>query len=266
MAILDINSLSAQAAPIAKATIGLVWSIIQLLLLLGALLYIYFYTSFNVRVLERKYTKGGRVIATIKRAKKVFDKKLNHPQLQFFGIMGFKGKQLNEPPADCIIPFQTGLFGNTVMYDFIVKDGVHYPVANAVLGKKYIVDTEDKDLQKDDAFMQWAGENSLIVQAVGNPHTVVYSIEGSGLEVSRDFDAEQASLNNLINAADKYKNRKPIEIAAMYGLMIICLVGVTIMVVYALYKVGSISDAVNRGWEIFDKLGSQVVSSKLGPG
>jgi len=264
MAIFDMSQFSGNIAPLLKGTLGLLWQIVQLLLFLGALVYIWFYMSFNQRILERKYTKGGRVIATIKRAKKVFDKKLGHPQLQYFGILGFAGKKINEPPADCITPFSS-MFGNTTLYDFIIKEGIFYPVANAVLGRKYIVDS-NAGLQQDDIFMAWAAENGIQVNSVGNPTTTVYSIEGSGLEVSRDFDAEQSTLNNLINAADKYKNRKPVEIAAMYGLMIIISVGSFITLIYVFYKVGSITDAINKGWEMFGEIGGKAVEQRLGPG
>lgn len=258
-----MNQITDSAKPILIQLVGLIWSILQLILIVAVLGYIWYYTSYNVRILERKYTKGGRVIVTLKKAKKVFDKKLGHPQIKTFGLLGFKGKIINEPPADCIFPFQSG-FGNTTMYDFVIKEGIYYPISNAVLGRKYIV--ANSELSKDDKFMEWAALNGLEIKSVGNPENVVYSIEGSGLEITRDFEAEQATLNNLINAADKYKNRKPIEIAAMYGLMIIIVIGAFITLIYAFYKSGQIIDAVNKGWDIFAQLGGKVVEQKLGPG
>ena len=266
MPVLNVDQLATQSTPFIKLILSWLWIITQSVLILGGIFYLWFYTTFKVRVLERKYTKGGRVIVMMKKAKKVFEKKLGHPQIQFFGIMGFKGKKINEPPADCIFPFQALMGGNTVMYDYVVKDGIYYPISNAVLGKKYIIDSTDKPLQQDDMFMAWAKENGLEIAAVGNPETIVYSIEGSGLEINRDFEAEQATLNNLINAAEKYKNRKPIEIAAMYGLMIIICVGAFVTLIYAFYKSGQIIDAVNKGWEIFGEIGGEVVKQKLGPG
>ncbi len=264
MVIFDLDQMFASAGPAAGEILSLIWNIIKLLLFVGFLGYLWYYTTFNVRLLERKYTKGGRVTVTIKKAKKVFEKNLMHPQLKTFGTLGFGGKRVNEPPADCVFPFQAS-FGNTTMYDFIIKEGVYYPVSNTVLGRKYIVESGDNELQKDDKFMLWAKENGLQVTTIGNPENVVYSIQGSGLEVSRDFEAEQATLNNLINAADKYKNRKPIEIAAMYGLMIIIVVGAFITLIYAFYKSGQIIEAVNKGWEIFGEIGGEVAKQKLGP-
>lgn len=258
MPIFDFSQITSLATPILTQTLNLVWQIAKLLLILAGLALVWFYMSYNVRVLERKYTKGGRVIAMMKRAKKVIDKKLGHPQLKF---LGFKGKTLNEPSADCIIPFQS-LIGNTTMYEFVIKEGIYYPIANAVLGRKYIIDSSQQ-LQQDDKFIEWAKENGIEVTAVGNPTDVVYSIEGSGLEVSRDFEGEQASLNNLINAAEKYKNRKPIEIAAMYGLMIIIVVGAFITIIYAFYKTGQLIPAINA---VGEKLFSAVGQTKLGPG
>lgn len=266
MPTLNIDQLVTSSMPTIQNFLAVLWQIIKIVLGLGLLLYFWFYTTFKVRVLERRFTKGGRVIVTLKRAKKIFEKKLGHPQIQFFGVLGFKGKKINEPPADCQFPFTSLIVGNIIMYDYIVKDGLYYPITNAVLGRKYIIDTPDRSLQQDDSFMVYARENGLQVASVGNPETIIYSIEGSGLEVSRDYEAEQATLNNLINAAEKYKNRKPIEIAAMYGLMIIICVGAFVTLIYAFYKSGQIIDAVNQGWEIFKEIGGTVATSKSGPG
>lgn len=259
---LNIDQMLVNLGPGLKSSLGLIWSITKILILLGALLFIFWYTSYNVRVMVRKYTKGGRVVASMKRAKKVFNKNLGYPQIQMFGFG--KAKKLNEPASDCIVPFQ-GLIGNSILYDFILKDGIYYPIANVVLGRKYVVD-HNANLAGDDMFMTWARENGISVATVGNPEHVIYSLEGSGMEVTRDFEAEQSTLNNLINAAEKYKNRKPIEIAAMYGLMIIIVVGVFISIVYALYKTGQITEAVNQGWQMFGEVGKQVATQNLGPG
>ena len=135
--------------------------------------------------------------------------------------------------------------------------------------KKYIVE-KGSELQSDDTFMSWARENGVeakkIIKQGEEEVAVVYSIEGSGLEVTRDFDAEQSTLNNLINAADKYKNRKPIEIAAMYGLMIIICVGAFVVLIYSFYKSGQVIEAVNRGWDLFPEIAKLVSEQKLGPG
>ena len=263
MAILDLDGLFESTGPALENLFGLAWNITKLLFWVIGLGIIWWYTSFNVRILERKYTKGGRVSVKLIRAKKFFDKKLGHPQLKTFGVFGFKAKTFNEPPADCIMPFQA-MFGNSILYDFVVKDGIHYPISNAVLGRTYIVDSELK-LQEDDIFLSWARESGIEIKAIGNPENVIYSIQGSGFEITRDFEGEQATLNNLINAAERYKNRKPIEIAAMYGLMIIIVVGAFITLVYAFYKTGQISEAVNKGWELFGEFGGQITQQKLGP-
>ena len=122
------------------------------------------------------------------------------------------------------------------------------------------------EAEKNPVLMEFIKEKGFEVYPAGKEENVIYSVEGTGLELSRDFEAEQSTLNNLINAAEKYKNRKPIEIAAMYGLMIIIVVGGFVTIGYALYKTGQISEAVNQGWNIFGEWADLARAQKLGPG
>jgi hypothetical protein len=150
--------------------------------------------------------------------------------------MGFGGPVVNQPPSDCAFPIK-GKLGNTTLYNFVKSDGIYYPVANTVLGKR---------VEKDGKMF--------------------YSIEGSGLEISRDFEAEKGTLNNLVLAGDKYRNRKPIEIAAMYGLMIIIVAGSFIVLGYAFYQTGKIQTAIFAMAEAAKEIGNTVASNQLGPG
>ncbi len=233
------------------------------ILILIGLYYLYVIYSFNRKIMIREYTKGGRTITRMVRGKKVFDTVLGTPQIQFFGTLGFKGRKIPEPPGDCIFPYKSRM-GNTIMYDFLLKDGIYFPISNAILGRRYVMAGEEA--HKDTALMDFIKEKGFEVYRAGKEDNVVYSIEGTGLELSRDFEAEQSTLNNLINAAEKYKNRKPIEIAAMYGLMIIIVIGGFVTIGYALYKTGQISEAVNEGWQIFGEWADLARANKLGPG
>lgn len=251
-----------QIGPAISTTATVVVWAFYLTLILAAIWYVYFYFTFNVKVMLREYTRGGRTVIKIVRAKKIRAKTLSHPRLQFMGMLGFGGKVINQPPAECIYPYKT-TFGNTTMYDFVVKDGLYYPVNNLVLGRRFIVQGKE-DLNPE--FISQLKSEGYDVYKGAEHENVIYSTEGSGLELSRDFDAEQATLNDLIAAAEKYKNRKPIEIAAMYGLMIIMVVGSFIILFYAFYKTGQIGEAVNRGWEVFQAWGGAAQAQMQGPG
>ncbi len=237
--------------------------ITQGLLFLIFLYYAYILYSFNRKIMIREYTKGGRTTTKMIRGKKVFDKVLGTPQIQFFGTFGFQGKKIPEPPGDCIFPYKSKM-GNTIMYDFLLKDGIYFPISNAILGRRYVM--AGPEAEKNPVLMEFIKEKGFEVYPAGKEENVIYSVEGTGLELSRDFEAEQSTLNNLINAAEKYKNRKPIEIAAMYGLMIIIVVGGFVTIGYALYKTGQISEAVNQGWNIFGEWADLARAQKLGPG
>ena len=68
---------------------------------------------------------------------------------------------------------------------------------------------------------------------------MIYSLEGSGLEISRDYDSEQAIQNNLIAKAETYRNQKPSVLYAMYGLAIILAIGSFIVMIYSWKQFGN---------------------------
>lgn len=264
MATLDIGQLTALVGPALDATITVVLWAAYLTAILGFVYWVFTYFNFNRKIMVREYTKGGKTVVKLLKAKRVTGKNLRHPKLKFYGMLGFGGKQINEPGSECIFPYKS-TFGNTIMYDFIRKDGLYFPITNAVLGRRYVIAPSDiKETSED--LKEWVESLGYKVLESEEGKNVIYSTEGSGLEVSRDFDAEQSTLNDLIAAAEKYKNRKPIEIAAMYGLMIIMVVGSFVVLFYAFYKTGEIAEAVNKGWEIFSGVSDVVATSKQGPG
>lgn len=259
------NQIGNYFEPVLGVATGFFYGFLQIALIFGVLGYIWIYTSFNVKIMVRQMTRGNRTIVEMVRAKKSKEKNLDHPKLQLFGTLGFGGKKITQPPTDCIYPYKSK-FGNTTLYDFVVKDAIYYPISNAVLGKKYIV--TDKDQPKvDEELNAWAKEKGYeIKENPGDQANVIYSMEGSGLETSRDFEAEQATLNDLISAAERYKNKKPGEIYMLYGVVILAIVGGFVTVVYSLYKAGEVTSAVNQGWELFRAWTEIAQATKQGPG
>jgi len=258
------DQLGSYISPALDALTGFFWPILQFGFLLVGLYYLWVFTSFNKKVMLREMTKGNRTIVKIVRAKIVKEKNLQHPQLQLFGTFGFQGKRITQPPSDCIYPYKS-TFGNTTLYDFVVKDDIHYPISNTVLGRKYVLTGENQE-EVDSEVIDWAKEKGYAVAQNPGESNVVYSLDGSGLETSRDFDAEQGTLNDLISAAEKYKNRKPGEVYMLYGVVILAIVGGFITVVYSLFKAGQVTEAVNQGWELFRQWTEIAEAGKKGPG
>ena len=214
-----VDQFVAGATPYIGQVFDLVWMIAQLIGLLivigyGILLYMY-----DTKVNVREYSKGGRTITYSTRAMKIRDKKTGAPRLRFFGKMGFMGEVINEPPAECLVAHRSRI--TTKMYDFVRKDGLYYPVQNFVLG-----------------VMQ-----NVINEKTGESNTI-YSLEGSGLEVNRDYDAEQAIQNTLIDKATTYRNRKPTEIIASYALMIITIITCGVVMWFAWKQFGNMAGAI----------------------
>jgi len=118
-------------------TIGL---FIQLGLILGGVGYGLYLFLFSIKLNIREYSKGGRVISSTSRAMKVRDKKTGAPKLRLFGMFGFAGETINEPPAECLVAHKSPITNK--MYDLIRKDGIYYPIQNIVLGIKHKV-TQD---------------------------------------------------------------------------------------------------------------------------
>ncbi len=92
-----------------------------------------------------------------------------------------------------------------------------------------------------------------------------YSLEGSGLEVNRDFNSEQAIQNMLKEKAISYRNRKPTEIIASYALMIITIVISGVLMFFALKQFGGLSDAIRSLQQPLEDGIVQAAQNVLGP-
>ena len=214
-----IDNFLVTAGPAVTQAIDMIVQFIQLGLLLALIGYGYILWKFDTRVNVREYSKGGRIITFTTRAVRIKDKNTGSPKLRFFGMMGFKGEIINEPPAECLVAHKSRI--TTKMYDFVRKDGIYFPIQNFVLGIKREVKNED----------------------TGNIEEI-YTIKGSGLEVSRDYDAEQAIQNTLIEKATVYRNRKPTEIIASYALMIITIIVSGVVMWFAWKQFGNMAGAI----------------------
>lgn len=230
------DAISGAVGPALQITVAWIFAALVVCAILGILIYFFWLRSFNIKITVYELSKSNRTIVTYTKAKLVKQKDLSYPILKLVGQFGFHGDLINQPPSDCSFPIK-GKMGNKLLYNFIKKDGIYYPISNAVLGKMYSKE--------------------------GKPF---YSIEGSGLEIHRDFESEKSTLNNLVLAGDKYRNKKPIEIAAMYGLMIIIVAGSFIVLGYAFYKVGVIEKAALVVAEAVREAGNSVSASQIGPG
>lgn len=236
-----IDQFFANATPYLSQTLDVIWMIAQLvgiLLLIGYGVLLYLYdTKINVR----EYSKGGRTITYSTRARRIRDKTTGAPKLRFFGTMGFRGELINEPPAECLIAHRSRITNK--MYDFIRKDGLYYPINNLVLGVVHKVVDEN------------TGKNNTI-----------YSIEGSGLEINRDYDAEQAIQNTLIEKATTYRNRKPTEIIASFALMIITIIVCGVVMWFAWKQFGNMAGAIASLKEPLKGGIVQAAQGIIGPG
>ncbi|GAF93762.1 unnamed protein product, partial [marine sediment metagenome] len=165
--------------PALAGILDFVVMIFQLILILAILGYGASLLMYDTKVNVREYSKGGRIITYTTRARRFRDKKTGAPKLRFFGMMGFRGEVINEPPAECLIAFKSRVTHK--MYDFVKKDGLYYPINNFVLGVK----------------QQYKDEKGEIKET--------YTLEGSGLEVNRDYNIEQELQNTLIEKATTYR-------------------------------------------------------------
>ncbi len=213
-----VDQFLASAGPYVSQLLDVIWQFLQLFLLLGIAGYGYFLWRYDTKVNIRELAKGGRIILSTTRATVIKEKKTGAPKLKFFGMMGFRGEVISQPPAECLVPWKGRLTAK--VYDFVKKDGLYYPIQNFVLGMMREVE-DDK------------GEKKL-----------VYTIEGSGLEVNRDFDSEQAIQNKLIEEATQFRNRKPTEIIASFALMIITIIVSGVIMWYAWKTFGNIAGAI----------------------
>ena len=214
-----IDDFLAAAGPAAIQLVDVIIQFLKLGALLGIIGYGYILWKYDTKVNVREYSKGGRIITFTTRAIRIKDKNTGAPKLKFFGTFGFKGEVINEPPAECLVAHKSRI--TTKMYDFVRKDGIYFPIQNFVLGITHEVKNEKTgEIEK------------------------VYSIEGSGLEVSRDYDAEQAIQNTLIEKATTYRNRKPTEIIASYALMIITIIVSGVVMWFAWKQFGNMAGAI----------------------
>lgn len=197
----------------------IIWMIIQLIGLLVFIGYAILVYKFDVRLHIREVAKGKRTIETSTRARRFKDKKTGSPKLQFFGILGFKGEIINEPPSECLVPLRSRLTPRA--YTIVKKDGLYYPVNNLVIGVKQKVVDEETKTEKE-----------------------IYTLEGTGLEINRDYNAEQAIQNMMIEKAQVYRTKKPTEIIASYAMMIITIITCGIVMWFAWKQFGNMAGAI----------------------
>ena len=230
-----IDSFLAAAGPAASQIVDVIIQFVQLGLLLLIIGYGIILWRYDTRVNVREYSKGGRVINWTTKARETKEKKTGAPKLLFFGFMGFRGETISKPPAECLVAHKSRV--TTKMYDFIKKDGLYYPVKNFVLGTLHQVeqDVEEKFFNKETG----KNETRIVKQT-----QEVYSIQGSGLEVDRNFDAEQSIQNKLIEEATQFRNRKPTEIIASYALMIITIIVSGVVMWFAWKQFGNMAEAI----------------------
>ena len=236
-----IDDIMNNITPFLGEAFDVVWMIMRLVLLLALIGYAYVLWTYNIKLNIREYSKGGRVINYTTRAVSTKNKQTGAPKLKTFGMMGFRGEIINQPPAECLIANRSRITNK--MYDFVKKDGLYYPVLNFVLGtKKEYIDEKTGDRKE------------------------TYSLEGTGLEIIRDYDAEQAIQNKLIEEAIQFRNKKSTEIIASYALMIITIIGSFIMMWYAWNQFGNIAQAIASLNEPLEKGLAGAVAGIVGPG
>ncbi len=214
-----IDQFLVMMGPAVAQALDVIGQILYLVVILGALGYGIMLWKFDIKVNVRDASEGRRTISWSTRAIRIKDKKTGAPKLKFFGTMGFRGEIINEPPAECLVAHRSRV--TTKMYDFVRKDGLYYPVQNYVLGMKR--EYTDKE----------TGEKKF-----------TYAIEGSGLEVNRDYDAEQAIQNTLIEKATAYRNKKPTEIIASMAIVIIAMIVSGVIMYFAWKQFGNMAGAI----------------------
>ena len=193
--------------------------VIQLIGILAFIGYAILMFMFDVRLHIREVAEGKRTIETSTRARRFIDKKTGAPKLKLFGIFGFKGEIMNEPPAECLVPTRSRLTPRA--YTIVKKDGLYYPVNNLVIGIRQKVFDEKTQKEKE-----------------------VYSLEGTGLEINRDYNAEQAIQNTMIEKAQIYRTKKPVEVVAAMAMVIIAMVVSGVIMWFAWKQFGNMAQAI----------------------
>ncbi len=233
---LRADELLGNIAPYLNIFTGYLYLIGEILGVLIGIAYIISLFMYNVKIEIYEYTKGQRAVIRQVRAREVYDKKSNTVILKIFDLTIVRGKTINIPESDCIFNYKSYLYKK--MYKFVLKDGIYYPVQNYIIG----------------SIMQVRQEDGSLIGIT------------SGIEISRDFDAEESILNGLERKATMYRNKKPVELVAMYGLMIICILSATVIIVYSLKRVGDLFETLQQLKEPIKAAVQSGISQKLGPG
>ena len=263
------DQIGSQLQPLVGSTVAIVFTFLKWGAIFIGAAYILMMLRYNVLVTVREQIKGGKTIVYTIKAREYVDGKSNSPRLRLFHPLIFMGTSINQPPSDCIVAYR-GFFSKK-MYDFIKKDGLYYPVQNLILGRRYEIPLVAKTQEDLDRLSAAHDEIDEITKKYDLPQSdekfrSVYSIVGSGLEISRDYDAEQAIENALIAKAETYRNQKPSFIYAAYGLAIILAVGAFSMMIYGLHQFGGFVDAVHQLKEPVQQGVTAAISQKIGPG
>jgi len=249
MATLTPDQLGAAAQGIGIQVAQWAWLFIKILFFVGVFALGVYLVFFNIKVIVAEQAKNNRVILSSMRMREVKGKD-GKIKLNSFSLFNFiKGVGIDLPSSECLFPYR-GTFHRRC-YTFVKKDGVYHPVNNFVAGLKYIVEDEIQDPNNP--------EKTIKIQRE------VYSLENSGLELTRDFNSEQAISNDLMAAADRYRNKKPVETFMLMGLMLVVIIGSFIVLFYAFKQVGSLSGAISQLSEPLKAGVSEAISQRLGP-
>jgi len=230
-----IDNFLTAAGPAAVQLIDVIIQFVKLGALLALLGYGVMLWRYDTRVNIREYSKGGRVITWSTRAREIKERRTGAPKLKLFGFFGFKGEVLSKPPAECLVAHKSRI--TTKMYDFVKKDGLYYPVQNFVLGVMREVEQE--------ILKEVKNKKTKKIELIKvKEKSMMYTIEGSGLEINRDFDSEQSIQNKLIEEAVQFRNRKPTEIIASFALMIITIIVSGVIMWFAWKQFGNMAGAI----------------------
>lgn len=236
-----LDNFIASLSPAIATMLDVVGQILQLLLILGVLAYGALLYMYSIKINVWEHSKGNRVIASTTKAMKARDKKTGAPMLRLFGTMGFGGQVINQPPAECLVADKSRITPKG--YSFILKDGLYHPVENIVLGRRVeaVVEGTDKKV-------------------------ITYTIQGSGIEINRDYNAELAIQNTLIEKATTYRNKKPTEVIASFALMIITIIVSGIVMYFAWTQFGNMAGAIASLREPLREGIAGAAQSIIGPG
>jgi len=244
---LTADSLLPTITPFLGTAMDVIIIVVQLIALLGGLGYIVLLYMFDTKLNIREVSKGNRVIVHQSRARKIKDKRTGTPRLMLFSLNPMvlfgmaRAQMINEPPAECLVPFKSRLTNK--LYDLVKKDGIYYPVQNFILGYKHdVMNEKTKQVEE------------------------VWSMKGSGLEISRDYDAEQAIENMLIEKATTYRSKKPVEIVTGLALVIICVITSGVIMYFAWKQFGNMAGAIASLQQPLKEGIQGAVQSALGPG